>query len=86
MVASSFNAESILDKLRPTANSTQETATPPVLADSKATATETQRGSSLNDSDSDDEIVHKDAQLGVQKIEATTQAWSKSHLILAYFM
>jgi len=76
----------MLDKLRPTVNPTQETATPSGLADGKVMATETQRDSSLNDSDSDDEIVHKDAQLGVQKIEATTQAWSKSHLILAYFM
>lgn len=44
------------------------------------------RSSSSNDTDSDDEIVHKDAQYGVQKMEATTQAWSKKHLIAAYIM
>lgn len=38
------------------------------------------------DTDSHNEVVHKDAQYGVQKIEATTQAWSKKHLIAAYIM
>ena len=37
-------------------------------------------------SDSDDESVNKDAQAGVQKIEATTSVWSKTHLILAYIL
>ncbi|KAJ9616886.1 MFS siderochrome iron transporter 1 [Cladophialophora chaetospira] len=35
-------------------------------------------------SDSDAEAVDKNAQVGVQKIEATTSAWSKHQLILAY--
>ncbi|KXJ96649.1 major facilitator superfamily domain-containing protein [Microdochium bolleyi] len=36
-----------------------------------------------NTSDSDD-AISKDAQLGVQKIEATTKVWTKKHLIIAY--
>lgn len=35
-------------------------------------------------SDFDAESISKDAQAGVQKIEATTQVWSKNMLILAY--
>ncbi|KAH7040192.1 siderophore iron transporter mirB [Microdochium trichocladiopsis] len=36
-----------------------------------------------NLSDSEDSIS-KDAQLGVQKVEATTKVWTKQHLIMAY--
>jgi hypothetical protein len=36
--------------------------------------------------DSDDDSISKEAQPGVQKAEATTSAWSKSHLITAYIM
>jgi hypothetical protein len=36
--------------------------------------------------DSDSESISKDAQAGVQKAEATTQVWSRSHLIAAYVM
>ena len=34
--------------------------------------------------DSDSDAVDKSAQVGVQKVEATTSAWSKNQLILAY--
>jgi len=54
---------------------------------SKEATTHTQpRSVSAQDTDSDDELVHKDAQAGVQKMEATTQVWSKKHLIAAYVM
>jgi hypothetical protein len=36
--------------------------------------------------DSDSETISPDAQAGVQKIEAITSVWSKSHLIAAYVM
>lgn len=43
--------------------------------------------SSSPDNDlSDDEGLSKDAQAGVQKMEATTKAWSKKHLITAYIL
>jgi len=54
---------------------------------SKEADTHTQpRSVSAQDTDSDDEIVHRDAQAGVQKMEATTQVWSRKHLIAAYVM
>jgi hypothetical protein len=34
--------------------------------------------------DFDPDVIDKDAQVGVQKIEATTVAWSRRQLILAY--
>lgn len=40
--------------------------------------------SNLDADSSDDEGVSKDAQAGVQKMEATTQVWSKKHLYTAY--
>lgn len=36
--------------------------------------------------DSDEEMIHRDAQAGVQKIEAITKVWSKKHMIAAYVM
>lgn len=36
------------------------------------------------DSDSDDELVHKNAQWGVQKAEAMCQAWGKKSLYATY--
>lgn len=36
------------------------------------------------DSDSDDELVHKNAQWGVQKAEAMCQAWGKGSLYATY--
>ena len=44
------------------------------------------RSVTAQDNDSDDELVHRDAQAGVQKMEATTQVWTKNHLIAAYVM
>ncbi|KAI1097479.1 MFS general substrate transporter [Jackrogersella minutella] len=37
-----------------------------------------------SDGDTDLDTIDADAQAGVQKMEATTKVWSKSHLILAY--
>jgi hypothetical protein len=37
-------------------------------------------------SDSESDSVSKDAQAGVQAIEATTSVWSKRDLILAYIL
>lgn len=87
MTSSSFSAKEMLRKLRPTVAPTPEAPIPSLVPEeSKEATAEPQRASSSRDSESDDETVHKDAQLGVQRIEATTRAWSKSHLILAYFM
>lgn len=38
------------------------------------------------DTASNDEVIQKDAQAGVQRMEATTQVWSKKHLVAAYVM
>lgn len=45
-----------------------------------------ERPSSNYESDSDDELVHKNAQWGVQKAEAMCQAWSKKWLITTYIL
>ncbi|KAK3673345.1 MFS siderochrome iron transporter 1 [Recurvomyces mirabilis] len=47
-----------------------------------ATAVESQDAAS----DSDGESLSKDAQHGVQKMEATTSVWSRNHLIAAYVL
>lgn len=39
-----------------------------------------------SDSDSDDDLVHKNAQWGVQKAEAMCQAWGKKSLYGTYAM
>jgi hypothetical protein len=44
------------------------------------------RATPTQDTDSDVHLVRKDAQTGVQKIEVTTQVWSKKHLLAAYVM
>ncbi|KAI1339940.1 major facilitator superfamily domain-containing protein [Xylariaceae sp. FL0016] len=44
----------------------------------------TEQGPTREGSDSDVDAISKEAQRGVQKIEATTKVWSKQHLILAY--
>lgn len=44
------------------------------------------RVSSNQDTDSDEAFVQKNAQAGVQKIEAMTQIWSKQQLVAAYVM
>lgn len=36
------------------------------------------------DSDNEDELVHKDMQLGIQKAEAMAQVWPKWALIFTY--
>jgi len=56
-------------------------------ANTKNTANEPQPQASPNqDTDSDEGFAQKNAQAGVQKIEATTQVWSKKHLVAAYAM
>lgn len=34
--------------------------------------------------DNINDLITKDAQAGIQKVEAVTAVWSKTHLILAY--
>jgi hypothetical protein len=36
--------------------------------------------------DTDGESISSEVQLGIQKIEATTSVWPRSHLVLAYVM
>jgi hypothetical protein len=44
------------------------------------------RVSPVEETDSHGDPVQNNAQAGVQKIEATTQVWSKKHLVAAYVM
>lgn len=44
------------------------------------------RASPKQEADSDGVLVQEIAQAGVQKMEATTQVWSKKHLVAAYVM
>ena len=44
------------------------------------------RVSPVKETDSDGDPVQTNAQAGVQKMEATTQVWSKKHLVAAYVM
>lgn len=44
------------------------------------------RASPKQDNDSDGDFVQNNAQAGVQKMEATTQVWTKKHLAAAYVM
>jgi len=44
------------------------------------------RVSPVKETDSDGDAVQTNAQAGVQKMEATTQVWSKKHLVAAYVM
>ncbi len=48
------------------------------VADEKALHSENEH--SIN------ELINKDAQAGVQKAEAVTAVWSKTHLVLAYLL
>jgi hypothetical protein len=67
----------------------QKTDTPPKTPDNNTRETLTSslpRATPTQDTDSDVHLVRKDAQPGVQKIEATTQVWSKKHLLAAYVM
>lgn len=52
----------------------------------KEAGTETKTVQDHDDATDSDEAISKDAQLGVQKIEATTKVWSKQHLIMAYVL
>jgi hypothetical protein len=65
---------------RDTSPKTPDNNTRETLTSSLPLATPTQ------DTDSDVHLVRKDAQTGVQKMEATTQVWSKKHLLAAYVM
>ena len=56
----------------------------PAQHDRKTADEETTAGADRTDSDVD--AIDEKAQLGVQKMEATTKAWSKSHLIAAYIL
>lgn len=56
-------------------------------ADTRNTHDESEsRASPKQGTDSDGDIAQKNAQAGVQKMEATTQIWSKKHLVAAYVM
>lgn len=44
------------------------------------------RATPKQDADSDGDPVQTKAQAGVRKMEATTQIWSKKHLVAAYVM
>jgi hypothetical protein len=56
-------------------------------ADSRNSPDESEpRATSKQDADSDGDPVQKTAQAGVQRMEATTQVWTKKHLVAAYVM
>ena len=56
-------------------------------ADTRNTSDESElRASSKQEADSGADTVQKNAQAGVQKMEATTQVWTKKHLAAAYVM
>ena len=80
-----------LERLRPvpvgpvTGIATQnEPTSPPVAVDHEKSAGAQYPSAQSIDSDSDDEVVHKDAQWGVQKAEAMCQGWGKKSLIITY--
>jgi hypothetical protein len=70
----------------------QRHAEPVVAEDAPANENDKETGVTAKDqpigseSDGDGEKISPDAQLGVQKMEATTQVWSTSHLITAYVL
>lgn len=56
---------------------------------SRASVAESEKSAEQPDTtpvDSDSDSIDKEAQTGVQKLEATTTVWSKSHLIAAYVL
>lgn len=70
-----------------------ETMTPEVVAQPLPVETKHEKGiggihaaarSATVDSDTDDEVVHKDMQAGVQKAEAMAQVWTKKSLYTLY--
>ncbi|KAK3117031.1 MFS siderochrome iron transporter 1 [Teratosphaeriaceae sp. CCFEE 6253] len=57
----------------------------PVVEDERTTESKTEAvHTDASARDSDSEVVSQDAQAGVQKMEATTQVWTRNHLIAAY--
>lgn len=62
-------------------NGRAKAATAQIQAQSDPTHSTPAQGTASND-----ELVQKDAQPGVQRMEATTQVWSRNHLIAAYVM
>ena len=56
-------------------------------ADTRNTSDESEpRAIPKQDAESDGDPVQRNAQAGVRKMEATTQVWSKKHLVAAYAM
>ena len=56
-------------------------------ADTRTTTDESEpRATPRQDADSDGDPVQENTQAGVQKMEATTQVWTKKHLVAAYVM
>lgn len=56
-------------------------------ADTRDTSDESEpQVSPKQEADSNGVPVQENAQTGVQKMEATTQVWSKKHLVAAYVM
>lgn len=53
-------------------------------ATKEAGTTDEQRKDSQSDADSEE--ISKDAQEGVQRIEAITKVWSRWHLVVAYLL
>lgn len=82
------------DESEPRASSKQDAWETPEIelennnpADTTNTADESEpRASPEQNTDSDGDIAQMNAQHGVQKIEATTQVWTKKHLVAAYVM
>jgi hypothetical protein len=55
--------------------------------DTRNTSDESEpRAAPKQDADGDGDLVQENAQAGVQKMEATTQVWTKKHLVAAYVM
>lgn len=55
--------------------------------DTRNTSDESEpRATPTQDADNDGVPVQENAQAGVQRMEATTQVWTKKHLVAAYVM
>lgn len=55
--------------------------------DTRNTSDESEpRATPAQDADRDGGPIQKNAQAGVQRMEATTHAWNKKHLVAAYVM
>lgn len=62
-----------------------ENNTPSDITKNTSVTSQPRMGSN-QDTDSDKDPVQQNAQAGVQKMEATTQVWTKKHLAAAYVM